>query len=84
MEKQVRIRIFDRNDCHLQDVSLTLAEAVYISPGKYLSDYLWSQNTGISDVFSRMVLSVGTAHEGLRDVKLETDYPWMSVWVDAV
>ena len=84
MDSRVKIRIYDRNDQHLEDIQLNRSEAVYISPGKYLSEYLWSKETEISDVFARLILSVGTAHEGLRDVKDDRDYPWLSVWVDAV
>ena len=67
MNHLVKIRIFDRNDKHLEDVQLSPTEAVYISPGKYLSEYLWSKDTAIKNVFSRMILSVGTGHEGPRE-----------------
>lgn len=84
MEKKVRVRIFDRNDRHLEDVQLKPSEVVYIAPGKYLSDYRWSGATTITKPKVRQVISVGTAHEGLRDVACDEDHPWLSVWVDAV
>ena len=84
MDNQVQVRIYDRNDQHLQDISLSRAEAVFISPGKYLSDYDWARTTEIKNTRARLVLSVGTAHEGLRDVSCDKDYPWLSVWVDSL
>lgn len=80
----VKIRIFDRDDRYLEDLELPPSEAVYISPGKYLSDYLWAKDMSLKNLWSRMILSVGTAHEGLRDLSSERDYPWMSVWVDSL
>lgn len=84
MEQSVKIRIYDRDDHHLQDISLSRSEAVFISPGKYLSDYEWAKITAISNPRGCRVLSVGTAHEGLRDLSSETDYPWLSIWIDAI
>ncbi len=84
VNQTVKIRIYDRDDHHLQDISLLRSEAVFISPGKYLSDYDWAALTSIENPLGCRVLSVGTAHEGLRDVSSETDYPWLSIWVDAI
>ena len=84
MNNKVRLRIFDRNDQHLEDVQVEPSELVYIAPGQYLSEYRWSGSTTISRPKVRQVISVGTAHEGLRDLASDQDHPWLSIWVDAV
>jgi hypothetical protein len=80
-DTSVLIRIYDTQNRHLKDVELQKAAALYLAPGRYLSDYDWAETCGIQHSTARQIRSVGEAHEGL--VVAEAQPPWMSIWVDA-
>lgn len=98
MEKKVRIRIYDTKNRHLEDIDLPPKDAVYLSPGGYLSDYQWAEKLKISYPDVRKIHSVGThlpassspgerkTHQiGGREASRDRQpegLPFLSIWVD--
>jgi hypothetical protein len=99
MDKKVLIRIYDTKNKHLEDIKLPRQEAIYLSPGGYLSDYEWAQDLKITHPRVRMVRSVGSKSEDFQDLKSNKDAnpnsssenqknvftvsPFLSIWVDS-